>query len=118
MGRELLVNMERLGIVLDVSHMAEQSFYDAIDLFHGAVIASHSNCRAIVKTDRQLSDDMIRQVILRHGVIGAVVYNRFLKQDWDKSSLKEAVVLADVVRHIEHLPNCRRYSSRWDWDGL
>ena len=54
-GRELMGEMESLGFILDTSHMAEQSFFDALDLFHGHVIASHSNCRTFTPTDRRAS---------------------------------------------------------------
>jgi len=59
LGRELMKEMEKTGLILDVSHMAEASFFEALELFHGPVIASHSNCRTFVPTDRQLSDEMI-----------------------------------------------------------
>jgi membrane dipeptidase len=103
LGRDLLAQMEQVGMVLDVSHMAEQSFYEAIDLFHGPVIASHSNSRAFVDTDRQLTDDMIRKLVARNGVIGSVIYNRFLQAHWEKGMPKDAVGLEDVVRHIRHV---------------
>ena len=103
LGRELLAEMEGAGMVLDISHMAEQSFFEALDLFHGSMMASHSNCRAFVDTDRQLSDEMIRALVTRDGVIGTVVYNRFLQAGWDKKMGKDAVGLEDVVRHIRHV---------------
>lgn len=102
-GRELLPEMERAGLILDTSHMAEQSFFEALETFHGVVIASHSNCRAFVDTDRQLSDEMIRSLVLRDGVIGSVIYNRFVKADWDTSALKDAVSLTDVMEHMLHI---------------
>lgn len=102
-GRELLPEMERAGLILDTSHMAEQSFFEALEIFHGAVIASHSNCRAFVDTDRQLSDEMIRSLVQRGGVIGSVLYNRFIKADWDNSALKDAVSLTDVMEHMLHI---------------
>ncbi len=121
LGRELLPKMEEIGMILDTSHMAEQSFFEALDIFHGTVIASHSNCRAFVDTDRQLSDEMIRSVIARDGVIGIVVYNRFLKADWDKSPSKETVTLADVVQHIKHMcdlaGDTRHVGIGTDFDG-
>ncbi len=121
LGRELLPKMEEIGMILDTSHMAEQSFFEALDIFHGTVIASHSNCRAFVDTDRQLSDEMIRSVVARDGVIGIVVYNRFLKAGWDKGSLKEAVTLADVVQHIQHMcdlaGDTRHVGIGTDFDG-
>lgn len=103
LGRALMPQLERVGIILDASHMAEQSFFDAAELYHGTIIASHSNCRAFVNTDRQLNDEMIRVILKRDGVIGSVIYNRFIKADWDISAKKEAVTLADVVRHMQHI---------------
>ncbi len=121
LGRELLPKMEEIGMILDTSHMAEQSFFEALDIFHGTVIASHSNCRTFVNTDRQLSDDMIRAIVERDGVIGIVVYNRFLKADWDKAALKDGVTLADVVKHIKHMcdlaGNARHVGIGTDFDG-
>jgi membrane dipeptidase len=102
-GRELLPEMEHAGLILDTSHMAEQSFFEALEIYHGAVIASHSNCRAFVNTDRQLSDGMIRSLVERDGVIGSVIYNRFVKADWDTSALKDAVSLTDVMEHMLHI---------------
>ncbi len=121
LGRELLSEMQALGMILDTSHMAEQSLFEALELFHGTVIASHSNCRAFVNTDRQLSDEMIQALTARDGVIGIVVYNRFLKADWDKSALKQAVTLADVVRHVQHIchlaGDTRHVGIGTDFDG-
>ena len=62
----------------DASHLAEESFWHLLDLSGGPVIASHSNCRKIVPTDRQLSDDMIRAIAARGGVIGINFYDKFL----------------------------------------
>ena len=59
-GRELMNELEKTRLILDVSHMTDEGVFEALDCFHGAVIASHSNCRALVSTDRQLSDEMIR----------------------------------------------------------
>ncbi|MBI5035350.1 MAG: membrane dipeptidase [Chloroflexi bacterium] len=103
LGRALMPQLERAGITLDVSHMAEQSFWDAMELYHGTVIASHSNCRAYVNSDRQLTDEMIKAIAARNGVIGAVIYNRFIKEGWDISARKETVALADLVQHAKHI---------------
>ena len=105
LGRALMPQLERAELILDISHMAEQSFFDALELFGGAVIASHSNCRAFIGTDadRQLSDEMIRAIIERDGVIGAVLYGGFIKTGWDKSAKKDALTLADLVRHTQHI---------------
>src|SRR6185295_18292563 len=55
-GRELLKEMERLGIILDVTHLCDESFWEALDHFQGRIWASHSNCRALVSHNRQFSD--------------------------------------------------------------
>ncbi len=102
-GRALLPRMADIGMILDASHQSEQAFFESLDLFEGTIIASHSNCRAYVNTDRQLSDEMIKQIIARDGVIGAVIYNRFIRAGWEKGARKEDVTLADVVRHTQRI---------------
>ena len=115
-GRDLLKAMEHAGLILDVSHMAEESFWQALDVFHGPIVASHSNCRALMTggqhlsavmhrglLERQLSDEMIRAIVQRGGIIGAVLYNRFLDADWSPEKGKHAVPLSVAVRHIDHI---------------
>ena len=105
-GRELMKELEKSRLILDISHMSDESFFEALDLFSGTVIASHSNCRALVPTDRQLSDDMIHRLISRDGVIGAVFHNPFLVNGWTEAGkLKSQVTLGHVVQHIRHICN-------------
>jgi membrane dipeptidase len=104
LGRELMGEMERIGMILDTSHMAEASFHEALDLFRGNVIASHANSRLYVPTDRQLSDQMISALVSRNGVVGTVLYNAFLQADWKETDkIKRKVTLLDVVKHIKHV---------------
>lgn len=103
LGRKLLSAMEREQVILDTSHMAEASFFEALDAFHGPVIATHSNCRELIPTDRHLTDDMIRAIVERDGMIGVVLYNKFLSPDWEIGQVKEHVTLAHVVRQVKHL---------------
>ena len=116
-GYELLAEMQRLGVILDVSHMAEASFYNALDAYQGTIIASHSNCRHFVNTDRQLSDDMLRRLTERDGVIGVVLYDNFLRprEEQRKSTL------GDVIRHISRIceisGNTQAVALGTDWDG-
>ncbi len=102
-AKAVLRAMDDLGMILDVSHLSEQSFWQALDLFSGPLVASHSNCRTLVSGERQLSDDMIKAIAARRGVIGVVIYNTFLKEGWTREQGKDAVTLADVVRHIDHM---------------
>ena len=102
-GRDLVAALAGHGLALDVSHLAEASFWEALELHGGAVCASHANCRQFVPTDRHLSDDMLRALFERGAVVGVVVFNKFLRHEWDKGHPKHAVTLADAVRHIEHM---------------
>jgi len=72
-GREFLAEIERLGIILDVTHLCDESFWEALDHFHGPTWASHSNARALVPGERQFSDEQIKTLIERGAVIGAVL---------------------------------------------
>jgi membrane dipeptidase len=97
----LVKEMDALGIIHDASHLAEESFRQLMDLSDGPVIASHSNCRAIVPTDRQLSDEMIRAITSRGGVIGINFFDKFLLSPSEYG--KRRATLADVARHVRHV---------------
>ncbi len=121
-GRQLMGELEASGMILDTSHMAEQSFFDAMDLFHGRVIASHSNCRVYTPTDRQLSDDMIKVLLSRNAVIGTVMYDMFLDPNWEKNGkLKSQVTMATAIKHMTHIAELaggRKHSGIGsDFDG-
>lgn len=102
LGRALLDEMQRLGIILDISHLAEASFWQAMERFSGPVVASHANCRAFVPTDRQLTDEMIREIARRDGVIGTVLANRFLVAEWTPDA-GQPVTLEAVIQHMDHI---------------
>ena len=102
-GRELLEVMAELGMVLDVSHLAEEAFVEAMDRYESWVVASHANPRARVPGQRQLSDAMIRRLAERDGVIGIVPYNAFLRPGWSKGDPKNAVTPADVAAAVDHV---------------
>ena len=102
-GRELLAVMADLGLILDVSHLAEESFFEAVDRFEGQIIASHANPRARVPGPRQLSDEMIHCLVERDGIIGIVLFNKFLRPGWKTGDCKDAVSLTDVVAAVDHV---------------
>jgi membrane dipeptidase len=120
-GRELMRGLHQSGLALDTSHLAEESFWEALQLFDGPVMASHSNCRALVPTDRQLSDEMIRALVERDGVIGIVLGNPFIVSDYRRGDPKAQVPLAAVVRQIEHIctiaGDARHVGIGSDFDG-
>lgn len=103
MGRELIHALRELGLVLDTSHLAEESFWEALELGPGHVIASHSNARALVPTDRHLSDAMIRALGAQGGVIGLVIANPFLNAHTRRGAPKRETTLEHVRRHAEHV---------------
>jgi membrane dipeptidase len=102
-GRELLDVMAEIGLMLDVSHLSDESVREALDRFEGQVMASHSNPRARVEGERQLPDEIIRRLAERDGVVGVVPFNAFLRPDWTKGDAKDAVSTADVAAAIDHV---------------
>jgi membrane dipeptidase len=98
-GRELLEVMADLGMMLDVSHLAEESFFESVDRFEGQVVATHANPRALVPGPRQLSDRMIQRLAERDGVVGIVPANSFLRPDWKTTP----ATLDQVVAAIDHV---------------
>ena len=104
LGRELLEVMADCNVGLDISHMAAQSAREALDRFEGTtIVATHSNPQRITNTDRHLPDDVIMGIAQRNGVIGTVLFNRFLRQSWNKGDPKRNVPLDDVVRCIDYI---------------
>src|SRR5262249_56504012 len=111
-----------VGLILDASHLTDESFHESLDRFHGPVVASHSNCRALVPGDRQLDDAMIKRMIERDGVIGAVMDAWMLEPNWIRDvTTNERVTLANVVDQIDHVcqlaGNARHAAIGTDLDG-
>jgi membrane dipeptidase len=105
-GRELLQEMERLGIILDVTHLCDESLRDALDHFNGPIWASHSNSRALVAHNRQFSDEQIRELLNRGAVIGAVLDAWMLVPGWVRGQTtpqSAGVTLDTVVNHIDRV---------------
>ncbi len=103
-GVELLAEMARLGVILDVTHLSDQSFRQALDCFSGPILASHNNCRALVPHQRQFDDDQIREIVARDGVIGVALDAWMLSPGWTLGVSSNADVgLTKVVDHIDHI---------------
>ncbi len=103
-GVEMLKEFERVGMILDMTHLSDQSFFEAIDRFSGPVMASHNNCRALVPGDRQFSDEQIRRLIQRGAVIGVVCDAWMLEPGWVAgSSRPDRLTMAAMVDHIDHI---------------
>ena len=103
-GIELLREFRRLGILLDVTHLCDQSMQQALDLYDGPVLASHHNCRALVPGDRQLTDEQIKTLVARGAVIGAALDAWMLYPGWERGKTRPKVVgLAAVADHVDHV---------------
>lgn len=88
-GKDVIREMNRLGMMVDVSHVSDKTFWDIIATSHKPVIASHSNARVLANVRRNLSDDMIRAIAASNGIVCVVFYPAFLDDEWN--ALKEAV---------------------------
>jgi membrane dipeptidase len=105
-GRELLKEMENLGMILDATHLCDESFREALDVFHGPVWASHNNCRVFVPHNRQFSDNQINELVDRDAVIGIALDAWMMVPDWirGKSDPKSmGVSLKLMVDNIDHI---------------
>lgn len=124
-GRELLRKMDELGIILDATHLCDQNFWQALDLFQGPVWASHHNCRSLVNDPRQLEDEQIKVLADRGSVIGIAFDVWMVVPGWEKGVTTRAdkpeANLGAVADHVDHycqlLGNARHVGIGTDLDG-
>jgi membrane dipeptidase len=105
-GHELLREMERLNIILDATHLCDDSFWEALEHFNGHVWASHNNCRALVNHNRQYSDEQIKALIDRGAVIGGALDAWMMVPNWVRGqSTPEAMNcnLEVMINHLDHI---------------
>lgn len=106
LGKELLIEMEKLHLILDITHLTDEGFKDVMKLYHGPVWASHCNVRSIVPTQRQITDEQIKQLIERDAVIGGMLDCwaldiRFIDTVSDPWQLN--IKLENLVDHWDHI---------------
>ncbi len=105
-GKQLLKKMEHLNIILDVTHLCDESFWEALDHFNGPIWASHQNCRALVPHHRQFSDEQLKAIIERGAVIGVAFDAWMLSPNWirgQSTPTGRKVTLDKVIDHIDHI---------------
>ena len=124
-GKELLCEMERLNIILDLTHLTDKGFFEAVKIYKGTVWASHQNCRAVVKGERQFSDEQIKVIIERGGVLGGALDAWMLYPDYKmKADSPRAlgINLEKLVDHFDHIcqiaGNSLHIGFGTDLDGL
>lgn len=112
-GRQVVQEMNRLGMLIDLSHITQKGFYDVLELSTQPVLVTHGNCRAMWDHPRNLTDDQIRELAARGGVFGISFVSTFMN--------KETATLSTVADHIDHvvqlLGNCEHVAYGSDFDG-
>ncbi len=124
-GIELLKEMDRLGIILDVTHLTDESFDQALSVFKGPVWASHHNCRALVNHQRQLTDDQIKRLIERDAVMGGSLDVWMIVPNWVRGKsdpFKDGAPLEAIIDHYDHIcqiaGNADHIAIGSDLDGM
>ncbi len=95
-GKSVVRRMNELGIIVDVSHINEESFWEVAKLSTAPFMASHSNARSICSARRNLTDEQIKAIVAARGFIGLNFYSAFLSD-------KETAYVSDIIRHVEHM---------------
>jgi membrane dipeptidase len=118
-GMEIVTEMERIGMIIDVSHLSDKGFYDVLEITKKPFVASHSNARAVCPWVRNLTDDMIRKIALRGGVIGLNFCPDFLTEVLNGE--RNTGTIAAIVEHAKYITNvggidCLGLGS--DFDGI
>ena len=122
-GRELLAEMERLNIILDATHLADESFFEALDHFRGRVWASHNNCRALVPHNRQFTDEQIARLIERDAIIGMPLDAWMMVPGWvrgQSTPQNTGVTLQTMIDHLDHICQIAgnaRHVAHWFGSG-
>ena len=123
-GLELLREADRLGLILDATHLSDESFWQAMKLYSGPVWASHHNARALVPHQRQLSDEMFRALVERGAVVGLALDAWMIVPGWErgKTTPQSANLrLEKLVEHLDHFcqlaGNARHVGLGSDLDG-
>ena len=123
-GKTLLREMERLNIILDATHLCDDAFWDAMDLYNGPIWASHNNCRALVDHNRQFSDEMIKVLVDKGAVIGGALDAWMMVSGWVRGQSTPAAMgctLEKMVDHMDHIcqiaGNARHIGLGTDLDG-
>ncbi|MFK7813698.1 MAG: dipeptidase [Maribacter sp.] len=105
-GKELLKEIERLNLILDATHLCDQSFWETMDHYNGPVWASHNNCRSLVNHNRQFADEQIQELIKRDAIIGVALDAWMMVPNWVRgASTPESmgVSLKQMIDNIDHI---------------
>jgi membrane dipeptidase len=123
-GPALLKEMQRVGMILDVTHLSDQCFDEALDIYGGPVLASHHNCRALVPDQRQLTDEQIKRLVQRGAVIGQALDAWMLYPAWVRGTTTPTAAGVTLETYVDHIDrvcqlagNARHAAIGTDLDG-
>lgn len=123
-GLELLRAADELGLILDVTHLSDACFWQALDVFKGPIWASHHNARALVPHQRQMSDDMFRALVERGAVVGVALDAWMMIPGWERgkttpqsAGLRLETLVEHIVHYCELAGNARHVGIGSDLDG-
>lgn len=97
LGKQMVAEMNRLGVMVDISHAAESTFYDVLECSRYPIIASHSSARALCNHPRNLTDDQLKAIAGQGGVVQLCLYKGFINEEAENASV------SDAIRHINHM---------------
>lgn len=118
LGRQLLTEMAKVNALLDLSHMAEEACLESLHTYQGPIFASHANPRAFCDTDRHLTDEAIKLLAQRDGVMGLVFLSLFWKADWKKGDVVPIARIADAIDTICQMTGSARHVGiGTDWNA-
>jgi membrane dipeptidase len=123
-GPAFLKAMDRVGMILDVTHLSDKCFYEALDIYGGPLLASHHNSRTLVPNVRQLTDDQIKRIVERKGVIGTALDAWMMVPNWNRGETlpeQTGVKMEHMIDHIDKVcqlaGNAKHAAIGTDLDG-
>ncbi|WP_194774990.1 dipeptidase [Pararhodonellum marinum] len=117
-GRALLKKMQELNIILDATHLSDESFWEALQHFDGPIWASHNNCRSLVNHNRQFSDEQLLALIERGGVIGGALDAWMMVPDWVRGQSTPESTGCNLEKMIDHLDHICQLAGNADHIGI
>ncbi|MEI8074637.1 MAG: membrane dipeptidase [Bacteroidota bacterium] len=118
MGRSLLKEMELLNMILDATHLCDEAFWDAMEMYNGPVWASHNNCRALVNHNRQFSDDMIKALIQKDAVIGGALDAWMMVPNWQRGISDPRAMDCSLEKMIDHMDHICQIAGNVNHIGI
>jgi membrane dipeptidase len=118
MGRSLLKEMESLHMILDATHLCDEAFWDAMEIYNGSVWASHNNCRALVNHNRQFSDEMIKALIQKDAVIGGALDAWMMVPNWQRGQSDPREMNCSLEKMIDHMDHICQIAGNTNHVGI